>query len=148
MDENLKIKILFEISQIDALIEKSLVLNSKCKISPPDFIELCAIGSILHSFYNGIESIFILICKNVDKIHLGGEKWHSDILRRMFAATEKRPAIFEEDFSDMLNDYMGFRHFFRHAYGHSIQWNKAKPLFMNLNDNWTKIKEKIEKILV
>lgn len=52
MDEAVKTKIEYEISQIDELIEKSEVLISLCKNKEPDFIEITAIGGILHSFYN------------------------------------------------------------------------------------------------
>jgi len=58
-----KLKIAFEISQIDELIEKSSVLLQKCILQEPDFIELNAAGAILHSYYNGLENIFLLIRK-------------------------------------------------------------------------------------
>lgn len=58
MDDSTKLKIDYEISQIDELMEKSNVLVSLCKSKAPDFIEMSAVGSILHSFYNGLENIF------------------------------------------------------------------------------------------
>ena len=60
MDKALKTKITYEISQIDELIDKAGVLVSLCKNKVPDFIEITAVGGILHSFYNGIENIFAL----------------------------------------------------------------------------------------
>ena len=63
MDNSTKEKIELEISRISDLVDKSSVLVSKCKITEPDFIELNAIGSILHSYYNGIENIFNMIYK-------------------------------------------------------------------------------------
>ena len=50
LDNSCKEKILLEIEKIDNLIEKSSVLISKCNILEPDFIEVNAIGSVLHSF--------------------------------------------------------------------------------------------------
>lgn len=55
MDDSCKEKILFEIGKIDNLVEKSSVLLEKSKLTVPDFIEVNAVGSILHSFYNGVE---------------------------------------------------------------------------------------------
>ncbi len=61
MDKATKTKITYEISQIDELVDKAQVLLSLVKNKEPDFIEITAIGGILHSFYNGIENIFVLI---------------------------------------------------------------------------------------
>ncbi|WP_455156999.1 ribonuclease toxin HepT-like protein [Treponema socranskii] len=118
MANAVKLKIAFEISQIDELIEKSSVLLQKCILQEPDFIELNAAGAILHSYYNGLENIFLLIRKNIDKTVLSSERWHSELLKSMFAATEARRPLFEKKLYDQLVDYMGFRHFFRHTYGY------------------------------
>ena len=50
MDEITKGKINLEISKLDTLVNKSLLLLEKCKSQEPDFFDLNAIGSILHSF--------------------------------------------------------------------------------------------------
>ena len=77
MDEAVKAKINYEISQIDELIGKSEVLFSLVKNKEPDFIEITAIGGILHSFYNGIENIFVLIGKtlNFEKSYKTYKTW-------------------------------------------------------------------------
>ncbi len=66
MDNSITPKIEYEISQIDDLVDKSQVLLSLCKNKDPDFIEITAIGGILHSFYNGLENIFVLIEKTLN----------------------------------------------------------------------------------
>lgn len=148
MDNAVKLKIAFEISQIDELIEKSSVLLQKCILQEPDFIELNAAGAILHSYYNGLESIFLLIRKNIDRIVLSSERWHSELLKSMFAATEMRRPIFEKKLYDQLVDYMGFRHFFRHTYGYRLRWDLIKPLLMNIKENWNAVKSSIETIII
>ena len=148
MDNAVKLKIAFEISQIDELIEKSSVLLQKCILQEPDFIELNASGAILHSYYNGLENIFLLIRKNIDKTVLSSERWHSELLKSMFAATEARRPLFEKKLYDQLVDYMGFRHFFRHAYGYHLRWDLIKPLFMNIEENWYTVKTNIETLIV
>ena len=148
MDNAVKLKIAFEISQIDELIEKSSVLLQKCILQEPDFIELNAAGAILHSYYNGLENIFLLIRKNIDKTVLSSERWHSELLKSMFAATEARRPLFEKKLYDQLVDYMGFRHFFRHAYGYHLRWDLIKPLFTNIEENWYTVKTNIETLIV
>ena len=148
MDNAVKLKIAFEISQIDELIEKSSVLLQKCILQEPDFIELNAAGAILHSYYNGLESVFLLIRKNIDRTVLSSERWHSELLKSMFTATETRPPLFEKKLYDQLVDYMGFRHFFRHAYGYHLRWDLIKPLLMNIKENWNTVKSNIETLTV
>ena len=148
MANAVKLKIAFEISQIDELIEKSSVLLQKCILQEPDFIELNAAGAILHSYYNGLENIFLLIRKNIDKTVLSSERWHSELLKSMFAATEARRPLFEKKLYDQLVDYMGFRHFFRHAYGYHLRWDLIKPLFTNIEENWYTVKTNIETLII
>lgn len=58
LDKKLNAKIRYEIGQIDMLLNNSAPLFSIVRSREPDFIELSAAGSVLHSFYNGIENIF------------------------------------------------------------------------------------------
>ena len=140
MDEILKKKIEFEISQIDEHISKSSVLIKKCNLQEPDYVELCAVGSIIQSFYNGIENILLLIAKNMDNSVPNQGKWHSELLSVMCAKTENHNAVFSESLKTVLFDYMNFRHFFRHSYGYSIKWDKVSHLFLELENNWNKVK--------
>ena len=59
-------KIEFELDQIDSLLSKYKNLINKSEDEEPDLIELTALASVLHSFYNGVENIFLLIAKNID----------------------------------------------------------------------------------
>ena len=147
MDNVIRQKILFEISQLDEHISKSSVLIQKCKIQEPDYVELCAAGSILQSYYNGIENIFLIISKNIDGEVPSQGKWHSELLSLMCAQTEKRPPVFSEQTKMVLTDYMNFRHFFRHSYGYSMKWEKLSNIFLNLESNWEQAKKELDAFL-
>jgi hypothetical protein len=67
LDNNLKEKIEYEISRIEKLLNDAKPLLDLCKIREPDFIEITAAAQILHSFYNGIESIVILFLKSINR---------------------------------------------------------------------------------
>jgi len=67
LDNGLKAKLLFEISQIDKLLNDSKPLFDLYTLKTPDFIEMSASAMVLHSFYNGIENILILIFKHYDE---------------------------------------------------------------------------------
>lgn len=147
MDNSTKEKIELEISRISDLIDKSSVLLSKCKTAAPDFIELNAIGSILHSYYNGIENIFNMIYKASYGQTLAGTMWHSDLFKNMFEETKEHKAILPQEIMAPLKEYLGFRHVFRHAYGYDLDWSKLEPLFFGLTDNWKAVKEGFTKFL-
>ena len=140
MDEQIKTKIRLEISKIDTLISKSAILLEKCKIVEPDFFELNAIGSILHSYYNGVENMLTLIGKRIDGRTFSSQRWHKELLDSMFVKTDKRNAVLDESIHNQLADYMSFRHVFRHSYGYELDWERLEPLFNGMSENWSAIR--------
>jgi hypothetical protein len=139
LDDKLKVKIKFEISQIDKLISEAEPLLLICSEREPDFIERTALASILHSFYNGVESIFVLIAKNIDNQLPKDDRWHKALLDNMFNKTNTRSNVLEPVLKDSLIEYMEFRHFFRHAYSFQLDWNKMKKLGNNIKTEWEEI---------
>ena len=117
MDEKLKIKIVFEISQIDRLLNDSKSLLDLCRLKTPDFIEMSAAALILHSFYNGIENILRFIIKFYDTKLPNDTKWHVELLEKAFIANENRKEIINIELQETLEEYLKFRHFVRHSYG-------------------------------
>ncbi|MDR0681020.1 MAG: hypothetical protein LBG15_04095 [Dysgonamonadaceae bacterium] len=143
MDSAITQKILFEIEQIDELINETGLLFDLCKIREPDFVERCGIALILHSFYNGIENIVLIIVKNKDPVLPNGIKWHKELFAKAFEKTEKRSQIFREELRVPLNDYLQFRHFIRHSYSFQLKWAKMKNMLFDMNIVWNRIKEDI-----
>ena len=74
-----------------------------------------AAASTLHSFYNGVENIFLIIAKEFDESLPDGQKWHKKLIEQM-RKNEIRDEIISEDSLLRLSEYLLFRHFFRHAY--------------------------------
>jgi hypothetical protein len=58
--------------------------------------------------------------------------WHTTLLNVLAASVGGRPAIISEELRAHLDEYLGFRHVFRHAYLHELQWSKMRPLVENL----------------
>ena len=136
MDEKIKEMLNLEISKIDVLVDKSSLFLTKCRSIEPDFFDLNAIGSILHSFYNGMENIFKLIHKAFDGKPFTNSMWHSELFFSMFRETETRKPVLPSELSTPLKDYLGFRHVFRHSYGYDLDWERLNPLFSNMKDTW------------
>ena len=80
-----------------------------------DLVELRAAATTLHAFYNGVERIFSIIAKYVDREDLTGRRRHRELLQRMTLPSENRNAVIETELADKLLDYLGFRHRFRHS---------------------------------
>jgi hypothetical protein len=82
LDKKIITKIEYELEQIVKLIAQAQPLFDKCRKSKPDFIELSAFASVMHSFYNGIESIFLLVAKNIDERVPDDKRWHKTLLQQ------------------------------------------------------------------
>ncbi|MGB9723840.1 MAG: hypothetical protein ACP5OO_06565 [Chloroflexia bacterium] len=65
--EESKARIIFEIEQIDRLLQTYADLLKRLRQHEPDLVEVTAAASILHSFYNGLENIFLVIVGEIDR---------------------------------------------------------------------------------
>ena len=101
---------------------------------PPSQFALNALASYLHQFYTGCERILERIAVMIDGARPGGAFSHANLLAQM--AQERpgiRPAILNETLWLGLQDYLAFRHFFRHAYGYTLDWAKLRPLVIGVS---------------
>ena len=147
MDEKLKTKVLFEISQIDRLVNDSKPLLDLCKLKVPDFIEMSAAALVLHSFYNGLENILKLIIKFYDDKLPSDSKWHMELLEMAFVQNRTRKEIFRNELQGILEEYLKFRHFVRHSYGFQLEWERMEDLIKGIHDTWKMIKEDMNKFI-
>jgi len=147
LDNNINAKILFEISQIDKLISEAEPLIKLCKLKEPDFIELSAAAMVLHSFYNGIENILILIIKNYEKKLPNSNKWHMELLGKAFVPMENGKQIFNNNFQETIEEYLKFRHFVRHAYSYKLKWEQMEYLINDIEIFWKNIKDNLNTFL-
>jgi len=144
LNKIIKIKVNFEIQQIEKLIFQANPLLEVCKQKAPDFIEMSAMSAVLHSFYNGIESIFLIIEKFKKHSVAKPAGWHKELLNK--AAQETN--IISSESRDILVEYMQFRHFFRHAYNFQMNWQKMEHLALGIEDTWKRVKSEIESSIV
>ena len=76
----------------------------------------------LQSTYNGLETIFELIAREVDEKRPRGNNWHKLLLSQMANEIDgKRPAVISESSYEVLDDFRGFRHLERHIYPFEIE---------------------------
>jgi uncharacterized protein YutE (UPF0331/DUF86 family) len=142
LPDKTKEKIDFEFEEIESLFElyKKELFDLKEK---PSLFELTAFAGILHSFYNGIEKILLIIASDIDKKTPADSEWHKSLLLQMTKKNETRDAVLSEEIKDQLLDYLGFRHFFRHSYSFHLEWEEMEDLVKTIREVWKKFKEKI-----
>lgn len=130
----------FEIEQVDQLLETYADLLERVQVNTPDLIEVTAVASVLHSFYNGLENIFLAIVKGIDTDVPTGAQWHRDLLTWMAESTANREAVLSTEAVRRLADYLGFRHFYRHSYSLYLEWRELEKLVTPLVEVWEQTK--------
>lgn len=147
LPEKTRTKIRLEIEQINQLLSTYNDLLAKCQANEPDIVEIAALGSVLHSFYNGLENIFSVIAKEFDKQLPQGLSWHKDLLIQISSKTNVRDGIVSELTRLKLLNYLGFRHFYRHSYSFFLNWDDLKPLVLNLKEVWQEVQTQLREHL-
>ena len=147
MDNLVKEQIKFKITEIDRLFSDYELIFEKSKENTPDLFDMTILGSVLHSFYNGLENIFEIIAKNIDENVPTGNKSHQELLHQIASENSKRDAVVEEDLYLKLREYATFRHFYRHAYSFQLKWEKLKPLVDDIHIVWKSVKESLVRLI-
>ena len=140
MDKIIEEQIKFKLNDIDRLFSEYELIFEKIKVEEPDLFDMTILGSVLHSFYNGLENIFEIIAKNIDNNVPSGNKSHQELLHQMASENGFRHEIISEDLYLKLREYATFRHFYRHAYSFQLNWEKMKPLVENISSVWKETK--------
>jgi len=145
LDEIVKLKIEHELSRIDKQLSDVSPLLDLCKIKEkPDIIEMTASAQVLHSFYNGVESIIILFFKYINEKLPNDIKWHKTLFEMAFGSNSKNINILQEVIKEKLEKYLYFRHFIRHSYSSELDWELMGPLVKDIENIWKDIRNDFE----
>jgi len=147
LNNKLAIKISLEIEQIDELFVVYADLLEKARRQTPDLVEVAAIGSILHSFYQGLENIFLRVAKELDRDIPSGSESHRALLHQIGQPTPQRPAVLAPALTQKLDGYLTFRHFYRHSYTYFLNWVKLEQLVISLEAVWSQAKAELNEFL-
>ena len=96
------------------------MIFKKVEYNEPDLFDMTILGSVLHSFYNGLENIFEIIAKDIDGCIPTGNKSHQELLHQMASENGERNELIGEELYIKLKEYATFRHFYRHAYSFQL----------------------------
>jgi hypothetical protein len=133
-----------ELTALDRVTEQMEQLLSQAT-QPPNWIELRAIATLLHEFYNGVERIFERIAVSLGEDLPRGSYWHVDLLAQMVTAqADARPAVIDEPLRARLEEYLKFRHFFRHAYSYTLDWNRLNRQAEQMSETLQQLRRQLQ----
>jgi len=136
-----------EREQLRRLLDEYRPLFGKCAANPPNLTELTALASVLHSFYNGVENILKRVATELDGGAPGGQFWHRQLLDSMRIPGKSRPAVLSDGLAARLDEYMQFRHLFRHSYSFDLDWASMKPLVLGCEDRFRELERDLDRFL-
>ncbi len=140
--EELSQRIRGEDKDLERVIQRVLSAWSKAQKFPDEqgaYLDSVALN--LHGFYSGIERLFELIARHIDRSLPKGETWHRDLLSQMAREVEGvRPAVIEEDRALSLDEFRRFRHLVRNVYTISLAPDKMSGLISTLPGLWKRLR--------
>ena len=75
------------------------------------------------------------IAKKLDEKIPTGERWHIELLDQMTKPINNRQQIvLTNKIYEDLKEYLGFRHFSRHAYSFDLNWELMKDLIYGIEE--------------
>ena len=140
----LNTKISEEISAIDDLLHYTKPFRQLNGFDEVSFYVKIVSANTLHSFYNGLELIFMELLAIIDESKHSGSHWHKKLFDSMFGQNSKKIVIIRMEIKDALYECLLFRHLFRNIYCNRLEWNRIKPIIYNLDEVWDMIKSDIE----
>jgi hypothetical protein len=106
-----------EVPDLERLVERALQAWSHVQRAPEEQAYLDSVALNLHGFYSGLERLFELIARHVDRGLPAAETWHRDLLQQMARdLTGVRPAVIAQDNALALDEFRRFRHLVRNVY--------------------------------
>ncbi len=101
-------------------------------------VELAAIATFLHNFYNGTENLLKRVLKFKKVPIPDSASSHKDLLD--LAANQN---IISLNLSKALDEYRAFRHFFVHGYSVRLNETKLRPLAEHLPNVWKQFESEL-----
>ena len=112
---------------------------------PPTSLELRGLGALIHDFYTGVERVFRLIAPLLNGGLPEGEAWHRQLLRNMcLEIPTVRPPVLRPETGRALEEFLRFRHLFRHIYGFELEGERLMTLLARLEPVWQEVRRDLQ----
>lgn len=136
-----------ELAALGSIVQVVQEGLNRSEEAPSQFV-MQALASYLHQFYTGCERVLERLAVIVDGGLPGGAFSHANLLAQMARESPGiRPAVLNEILWLRLQDSLAFRHFFRHAYGYTLEWTKLRPLVVGMSTTLADLQEQLRACL-
>ena len=133
-----------EVPELERVTQRALAAWAQVKRMPQEDAYLDSVALNLHSFYSGLERLFELIARHVDRVVPTGEAWHRDLLQRMaHDLPQVRPALLSRDNAAELDEFRRFRHLVRNVYTMNLTPDRVAGLISKLPELWPRLRSEL-----
>jgi len=105
---------------------------------------MLALAALLQHYYTGLETLLVRVVRAFEEREPEGPSWHLDLLREAGRPLGPRPRILCAESVRLLRKLLGFRHFFRHAYGVDLEWRELRLRVEDLRSVHPLVEEDME----
>lgn len=114
-----------QMTNIKAIHQK--IVDRSTRLQSDDETILESTAYQIHNLYCAAEDLLKIVAGYFENNISDSSQWHSLLLQRMSVEIPNiRPAFLTSKTYSILNSLRGFRHFFRHAYGATIEYVQLK----------------------
>lgn len=117
---DLRDRILAEEENVARAVEQ---LPEPARLAKLSELELAGTAAFLHNFYGGIENLLKQVLNDRGTVLPDGPSWHRDLLR-----LAEQEGVLGADTVGALLPFLGFRHFFSHAYALDLEPERMESL--------------------
>jgi hypothetical protein len=133
-----------EAQDLDRTVERAVAAWAQAKRRSYEDAYLDSVALNLHGFYSGVERLFELIVRRVDRALPAGETWHRGLLEQVAQdVADVRPAVINQNNALALDEFRRFRHLVRNIYTMNLVPDRMSGLMTALPDLWPTLRAEL-----
>ncbi len=133
-----------EAQDLDRAVQRAVAAWAQARRMSDEDAYLDSVALNLHGFYSGIERLFELIVRRVDRAMPTGETWHRSLLDQVAQdVVDVRPAVIDQNSALALDEFRRFRHLVRNVYTMNLVPERMAGLIAALPDLWSTLRAEL-----
>lgn len=133
-----------EAQDLDRTVQRAIASWAQAKRNSDVDAYLDSVALNLHGFYSGIERLFELIVRRVDRAMPTGETWHRSLLDQVAQdVVDVRPAVINQSNALALDEFRRFRHLVRNIYTMNLVPDRMAGLMTVLPRLWPALRAEL-----
>lgn len=134
-----------ETRDLDQAVQRALNAWERLKtVTIERDVYLDSVALNLHGFYSGLERLFELVARHLDRTSPSGATWHRDLLQRMSHEVDSvRPAVIDVDITRDLDEFRRFRHLVRNVYTANLRPERMAGMLQTLPELWPRLQAEL-----